>query len=113
MRETTVSELMSILEDMPPDAVVRLAFQPSWPLQHTVGDVVEVEIPNENCTECDGEGVVDDEDDPTGRKRVPCKACDSAEKTTVVYIGEGSQCNGNGNDGPYLPGAASAELGWR
>jgi hypothetical protein len=36
----TVEELMEQLEQMPPDAEVRLAIQPAWPLTKLVGDVV-------------------------------------------------------------------------
>lgn len=32
----TVAELMGELEGLPEDAEVRLAFQPNWPLQHTI-----------------------------------------------------------------------------
>lgn len=35
----TVSELLELLDDQDPNAEVRLAFQPRWPLAHTVAGV--------------------------------------------------------------------------
>jgi hypothetical protein len=45
----TVRDLVRLLEDFDPDAEVRLAVQPSWPLRHNVagvcagGDLVRIE----------------------------------------------------------------------
>jgi len=39
----TVTELRDMLEDFDEDSEVLLAFQPSWPLQFKVNDVVEVD----------------------------------------------------------------------
>jgi hypothetical protein len=36
-----VSELIRTLRDMDPEAEVRLAFQPNFPLSYDIGDVVE------------------------------------------------------------------------
>jgi hypothetical protein len=111
MAGMTVGELIEILEDFDENAEVRLAFQPSWPLQYDVGDVQEVELSasGRECSRCEGEGEVDDEDDPTGEGRVPCPKCDEQETVPVVFIGEGGQVR----EAPYLPGAASIALGWR
>jgi len=38
----TVQELISILEGFNPDAEVRLAMQPSWAMEYTIGEVIEV-----------------------------------------------------------------------
>jgi hypothetical protein len=35
-----VSELIELLSDLPADVEVRLAQQPTWPLEYTVKDVV-------------------------------------------------------------------------
>jgi len=43
----TTYELIQILNDMDPDAEVKLATQPNWPFQHSIGEVVEV-IPTSN-----------------------------------------------------------------
>jgi hypothetical protein len=40
----TVAELLSILEDLDPETEVRLAIQPSWPMQHYVQGAYEVEL---------------------------------------------------------------------
>jgi hypothetical protein len=33
----TVAELIELLEDLPADAEVRLATQPSWPMEYSLG----------------------------------------------------------------------------
>lgn len=83
-----VAELIEALEDFDPDTEVRLAIQPSYPFQHTIAEVVEVDL---------SEGGEDEDDD------------DDGETGIVVYIAEGGQLY----SAPYLPGAASEELGWR
>ena len=95
-----VRELIEFLEDMPEDAEVRLAHQPSYPFEYSIGDVVEVSGHGQSCPECDtdwdvhvdqgcDEPVPEDDDEPS-----------------VVYIAEKSQLG-------YLSGHASRELGWR
>lgn len=89
-----VHELIGYLEDMPEDAEVRLAIQPSWPFEHRIGNVVEVNLNSEEHEACDGEG---------------CAECQSTGRTNadgedvVVYIGEGGQIG-------YLPGAVKDEV---
>jgi hypothetical protein len=39
----TVEELMELLQDMPPEAEVRFASQPSWPLDYQINNVITVE----------------------------------------------------------------------
>ncbi|MEV1042322.1 hypothetical protein AB0J01_37770 [Streptomyces sp. NPDC050204] len=41
--EMTVGELIEQLEGMDPDATVRLATQPGYPFEYTIGKVVEAE----------------------------------------------------------------------
>ncbi|MEU3399521.1 hypothetical protein [Streptomyces filamentosus] len=43
MAEMTVAELIETLEQMNPEAPVRLAFQPRYPFEHALGEVVEAE----------------------------------------------------------------------
>lgn len=62
----TVGQLIETLEGFDPDAVVRLAVQPSWPFEHSIGRIEEVEYERK-----DELGV----DDPV----------------SVVYIAEDSQ----------------------
>ena len=38
----TVEELLCELEGMEPDAEVRLAMQPSWPFEYSIGGIVQV-----------------------------------------------------------------------
>ena len=39
----TVADLIAELEDCDPNATVRLAIQPRYPFEHSIGDVVEVD----------------------------------------------------------------------
>lgn len=124
-----VHELIAELEMMDEDAEVRLAIQPSYPFQHDIASVVEVEVTSGHGPDVDEmeeelgdlreqlrvaieEG--DHEDEIADLKEeirnlmvAITKAEDEA--STIVYIAEGGQ----NYDAPYLPGAASRELGWR
>lgn len=82
--EMTVAELIASLEEMDPDAVVRIATQPNYPLQSYLYRAVEVDL-------------TDDEDE------------DDEDQPTVVYLAEGDQHYSS----PYLPGVArDACWGW-
>ena len=85
---TTVKELIRELEGMDQDAEVRIAHQPRWPLEYSIGQTVEVTNPDE-----------DDEEEAEVKDK-PAK-----EPETVVYIGEGNQLG-------YLGSNASRSLGW-
>ena len=85
-----VSELISLLEDMPEDAEVRLAEQPRWAFEYSVGDVV---------LSSDADWLEDEEEDVEAGKP-------KSEAKSIVYISEGSQLG-------YLPSQASSDLGWR
>jgi hypothetical protein len=61
----TVSELVDILSDFDPDTEVRLAMQPKWSFEYTIGEVV--------CSP--------DDDDPDAY----------GDRGYIVYIGEGDQ----------------------
>ncbi len=83
----TVEELMDRLSEMPPEAEVRLAHQPSWPFEYSVdgwNPVVAVESGGD-----DGEG----------------PRAGSGQGETVVYLVEGTQLG-------YLPGDAAEACGW-
>lgn len=41
--ELTVADLLEMIEDLPPDTPVRMAQQPWWPFEYTIGDPVLVE----------------------------------------------------------------------
>lgn len=110
-----VLELIQLLEDMPEEAEVRLAFQPNYPLQYNVGDVaideghvhsVEFVVDPDAwyCADddCDAEWDHEPLDHELGLKRSP------DEVPGIVYIGEAGQIY----DEPYLPGSAAQALGW-
>lgn len=80
----TVIELKEALEGIPDDAEVRLAMQPSWPFEYSIGDVIPIE-PDE-----------EDFDEDLEEDEQPIK---------VVYLTEGSQLG-------YLPGNATEAIGW-
>jgi len=86
-----IRELIDQLEDLAEEhgdaTEVRLAFQPSWPFEHSIADVVATE-------QDDDEG----EDDDVARRP-------DGDGHVVVYIGEGRQIG-------YLPGAGARALGW-
>ena len=85
----TVRELINLLEDYDENAEVRIAHQPRWPFEYSIGDVVA----------CAGGGEDDDDIDDESTAA-------SDDAPPVVYIGEGDQLG-------YLPGSACRELGWK
>ena len=94
-----VSELLELLEDMPEDAEVRLAHQPSWPFEYSIDQVVEVDGKSDHCTECGYQWPVHAE-----------KGCDETEpddtdEPSIVYLAEGEQLG-------YLSGFATEAVGW-
>lgn len=78
--EMTVGELVELLEGLDPDAVVRLAIQPNYPLESTIAGVTDVMVAGERCDPDDGEG---------RRFNQPPNGGHAPEK--VVYIAEGPQ----------------------
>jgi len=116
-----VRELIEALEDLDaPDSEVRLAFQPNWPLQYGIGDVVvddghehvlDGPYPDDDrrmlwvCEDDDCDIELEGPADGTPPTDVPAPTVGSG----TVYIGEAGQIY----DAPYLPGSAAAALGWR
>lgn len=88
-----VGELKRLLENLDDEMEVRIAHQPSWPLQYTVSDLVE-------CAVFDEEDLEDDEENDT--VVVP----EGSER--IAYIVESSQVY----DDPYLPYSVRAAIGW-
>lgn len=74
---------MSLGENVAEEAIVRLAIQPNYPMQHDISEYSDF--------------VYDTQESRNGEQR------------TVVYIPEGGQVY----DAPYLPGEVSEQLGWR
>ena len=81
----TVYELKMLLEDFDEDAEIRLAMQPSWPMEYTIGDVICIE------------------------RETPLHELDEHEVDDytpgIVYISEGYQLG-------YLPQRVTEDLGW-
>ncbi len=99
-----VSDLRDLLEGYEGDVEVRLATQPSWPLQYYINGVVDEIEATVKCTVCKGAGEDLDEKE--------CKTCyGSGEETRytdagdhkICWITEGGQLNGEGMDSPYCP----------
>ncbi|WP_034274346.1 hypothetical protein [Haloechinothrix halophila] len=86
MNIDTVGELIEALEAYEPDTPVRIAQQPSWPFEYTVGTVTRTP----DIFDFDPDDVDDDTPPPD----------------PVVWLAEGHQVG-------YLPGIASRALGWR
>lgn len=98
----TVGELIQYLQDYCEGSEeVRLAHQPSYPLQFHLGQPELVEL-YEDC-----DHIEDCEDDDC-----PCDCgahgCAEAEAQVVLYLPEA----GDIYDTPYLPGEAARALGW-
>lgn len=130
----TVYELMRELDSMPRDAEVRLAFQPNYPLQYHVGEVVEydpgegyeIEFGTNEDPEATGWFVFNEKwlddggDGPAGpfateqdaekfiAKEIASDG-DSNDGESIVYIGEAGQVYAT----PYLGSGACRAMGWR
>jgi hypothetical protein len=115
----TVEQLIEQLQYMDQGAEVRLAFQPEWPFEYGVGDVVSVNDAESELelVECDGEWYVEAGEEGTVEGPFPTEEAaeralirleekEEAEIGNVVWIGEAGQIG-------YLPGIASRALGWR
>jgi hypothetical protein len=111
----TVQELINELESFERDAQVRIAQQPHWPFEYSVGEVVEANPSEAYDLVRDGDDwyVLENGEETAG----PFQTVGEAERAleaelnrngppeTVVYIGEGRQL-------AYLSGAARQALGW-
>jgi len=105
-----VGELKMLLEDMDDDMEVRLAMQPNYPMEYTIGDVVEVNL-NDKTTEIQElreelENTEDAEEKSQLESDIMDLEQDQDDKEYIVYLSESSQTG-------YLPGIVSRELGWR
>lgn len=114
----TVQELMNELENVDPDAEVRIAQQPQWPFEYDITSVTEVK-PEELYEVCLGDDgwQVEDGDDILQDGF----SCDADAQTWLKdYIGRehGGKCDGvvyiaEGRQIGYLPSIASRAVGWR
>lgn len=92
----TVGELKELLEDLPDNAEVRLAHQPRWPFELSVGKCAYVENDEDAEMEKPEDAEDDEDDDPPQFDGNP----------GIFYIGDGGQVG-------YLPGNVASELGWK
>ena len=105
----TLIELIAQLQDLAAthgDREVRLAQQPSYPFEYSIGRIAAVNVHQDDidhCIEALRSGTLTPEEVTEAQEQV-----DEYENpdNTVVYIGEGRQLD-------YLPGAVSQQLGWR
>lgn len=100
-----VWELKQMLEEMPDDAEVRLAHQPSYPFQYNIDNVAFVAARDPGGYP--EAGHFEDEDDYQDALEEWEDRQDAPEEDTV-YIVEGGQVR----SAPYLPSAAQAVIGW-
>jgi hypothetical protein len=100
-----VQELLDVLEGFEPESQVMLAFQPSWPMQYHLGELVEV------SGECnvDEDGRCETHGDQFESTEAVEAHLSSKAGSLTVYLGEGGQPW----DAPYLPSETIAALGWR
>ncbi len=109
MNKLTVAELIAELQNMPQDAEVRLAHQPSWPFEYAIDQVVcageDVKLLTEEQLEAMSDDERQDAENLIDEGRAICWEEGEDLPQPVVYLGEGQQIG-------YLPGAAANELGW-
>lgn len=106
----TLNELIAQLQDLAVeygDHEVRLAYQPNWPFEYTLGRVAAVNV-HQGDIDHAREFVRsrDGEDEEVIEARSEIERMENDPEARVVYIGEGSHIG-------YLPSAAAQQLGWR
>lgn len=84
-----IERLQDLAEEHGEDLEVRLAHQPNWPLEYSIGEVTTTEAVRDGDLDEDGEAAQPEDAQPA-----------------IVYIGEGQQLG-------YLSGDASRALGWK
>jgi DNA-binding transcriptional MerR regulator len=101
----TVGELKQILEDLDDDVEVRIAQQPRWPFEYSIGEVITCETNGDDIDECEAalerKDLTDDERAEAHEELERFKE----DNKHVVYIAEREQIG-------YLPGNVTKALGW-
>lgn len=92
-----VGDLLALIEDLDPETEIRIAHQPTWPLEYALA-AAEVVYPPGHPDALHGNGP-----DPLGGGE-PEPTWDG-ETPVVVYLVEGSQVG-------YLPGHVAEAVGW-
>lgn len=98
MSITTVAELIAHLEDFDPDAIVRIAHQPSWPLAEVVGNVTTDEDADDERECPDHEGYLVDHDPDCAAAYAEAAAEDVGPQ--IVWIVAGGAHH---SESPYAP----------
>lgn len=83
----TKGELLDILEGLPDDTEIRLAMQPNWSFEYSIGRAEIVNEKDDEDWEEEAAGPIDE------------------ENKQILYLAEGSQIG-------YLPGHVKDEIGW-
>lgn len=102
-----IERLTALQDEHGADAEVRLAHQPSWPFEYAIDQVIACDMHGDEKQEINdflNEADPLEDGDAIDEARARLGELDG-EPQVVVYLGEGSQLG-------YLPGVASAELGW-
>lgn len=108
-----VCDLQAVLAEMPEGAEVRIASQPQWPFEYSLGQVGHADVKPFPSDE-ELEAMSEEEQE---RFEEACDRGEYAERAMspwdpdwpedgVVYIGEGTQLG-------YLPACGSRAVGWR
>jgi hypothetical protein len=110
-----IGDLIDALQEFDESTEVRIAHQPTYPLEYSIGEVAE-DIGHRHSPVCipgdddKGESAVWYCADPDCGKEFDREPRDydlaeDPDASSVVYIGEGAQLG-------YLPGSAADTLGW-
>lgn len=106
-----INQLLELQSELGPneDPVVKIAQQPSWPFEYSIGDVVMTELP-ETMTRAQFDALSEDEQE---------RANDRADNDELVFIDEGEDMPervvfiAEGSQLGYLTSGVSKQLGWR
>lgn len=111
----TLQQLIDVLQDLQSelgpneDPVVKIAQQPSWPFEYSIGDVVMTDAVNV-MTRAEFDALSEDEQEAANER---------ADNDELVFIDEGEELPercvfiGEGSQLGYLSGGVSRQLGWR
>lgn len=89
-RDMTVGQLIEYLGDVDPETPIRLAFQPSWPLQYHISD--DIRVVRGTCYLAEGGQVYDTPYAPRavfgeGGPEDACSNCERTNPTGTVQAG--------------------------
>lgn len=105
----TVAELIELLQDMPQDAPIKFASQPSWPFEYSIGEVYHHAAPD-TMDHATFEALDDDAQE---------RAEEQADEGRLVFLNEGEDAPVDvvflveGSQLGYLTEGVSRNIGWR